>query len=137
MPILLILMLFAQAPAQAEIYTCTRNGVTTFSDETCGPSASIVRPNVVQPSAEGEKQAKRVTQEMQAISKDLARERLIREKRREIQNRMTEHGRPSAETQPRESQHIGRYRSEIGAHRTEIGETPPRRARGFPGHMQR
>lgn len=123
----ILLVQLASFPAHADIYKCFSNGMTTFSDEPCGPSALSVHPKVMLPSTGGAEHANQTTRELQSVSRELEVDRLRREKKHYFEERM-ESLDPRA--QPKIRERIGRFRSEIGAHRTNIGEMPQRTARG-------
>lgn len=90
----LVCLLAIFSTAQAEIYKCTVDGKTIFSDQACAKDAEIIEINVYQPSAEDVQQQQQSTQgfsESSRVSEILAlktKNEALENKKLQLQRKM-------------------------------------------------
>lgn len=86
---ILALLLLAAVPAWAQVFKCTTNGVTTYSEIPCGDKPKVVELNVHQPSRRDQLEARqRALSDRQSVAAvDAQRDRLELERRLERSQR--------------------------------------------------
>jgi dTDP-D-glucose 4,6-dehydratase len=82
--IIIAVAIVAASVAQADIYKCVVNGKTTFSQQPCGDNAEVVKPRVVETSAQAVSQQQAVTESLKAASDRMAHDRRLADIERQL-----------------------------------------------------